>query len=87
LEAAFVGADDQVAAADGAFDDACADYVGGRGRGGERPYGAGLPEPRALPVSGGAQISRAELRVAGKPVCVEDRNGAWPVHRTGEVVA
>jgi hypothetical protein len=41
LEVAGVGADDQVAAAQGSLDDARVDYVGGGRAGGERAGGAG----------------------------------------------
>jgi hypothetical protein len=53
LEVAGVGANDQVAAAQGSLDDACVDSVGGGRAGGERAGGAGPGVVQDLGVAAG----------------------------------
>src|ERR1700722_15211383 len=55
LEVAGVGADDEVAAPQCAFDDACVDDVGGGRAGGERTDGSGLGIVEGLEVASGQQ--------------------------------
>ena len=55
LEVAGVGANDQVAAAQGSFDDACVDDVGGGRVGGERAGGAGPGVVQGFGVAAGQE--------------------------------
>jgi len=62
-EIAFVGADDEVAAAQGAFDDACVDDVGDAGAAGQSSAGPGPGVIEGFGLASGQEPG--ELRLAG----------------------
>jgi hypothetical protein len=67
VQVAGVGADDQVAAAERALDDASIDDVAGAGAGGEGPGGAGASVVEGLGVASGQEPGQQGLAAAAAP--------------------
>ncbi|HVB44469.1 MAG TPA: hypothetical protein VNF47_17465 [Streptosporangiaceae bacterium] len=74
-EVAGVGADDEVASAKGAFDDAGIDDVGGLGAAGEGSGGPGLEVIERLNVASGEDAGEEGLAGCAAPALGHDRRG------------